>query len=313
MRLPVRAQALEESPALLEVEPLPERRGFAADRGDDLAPVDNVGRLVSHFAPKGAEHADRGVGPRLEVGRCVEMRRRHRGDAVRLRQEPAARHCVDATTVVEVAERKRDVAHGEAGSEQQHVLASVQLERVPRPRIAGVAKARVHLFAALDPRVGRREVPDREHRLVGVQHPPVRERQLHGRPLLGDRDDLAGDPGQWQRGRTSRLVEPRREVLAVGSARDEGTAGERRVARPDEPEKVVRIVLERAHPARRHVQRVAAGGRRVRDAADLPLDPLDEQHPADGRRRQSEKVDRDRRSAESSPDDRDRALRAHIR
>ena len=176
MRLPVRAQPLEEPAALVDVEPLPERRCIAADRRDDLAPVDGGGCLVSHLAPKSAEHADRGVGPRLEVGGRVEMRRRHRRDAVRLRQEPAARHRVDAATVVEVAEGERDVAHRQPGTEQQHVFPTVQLERVGRPRIAGIAKARGDLVS-LDPWVGRREVADRKHDLVDARHAPVRERQ----------------------------------------------------------------------------------------------------------------------------------------
>ena len=248
-----------------------------------------------------------------EVGRRVEMRRRHRRDAVRLRQEPAARHRVDAAPVVRVAEGEHDVAHRESGAEQEDVLTPVELEGVGRPWVAGVAQTRVELGAVVDRRVGRREVPDRQHHLVRVDRAAVRKPQRDVVRRVGDLDDLAGDPQQRQPGCAARLVEPRREVLAVRPARDEGPTGQRRVARPDEAEEVVGIVLERAHPPRRHVQRVTAGGRRVCDAADLPLDSLDEQDAADGCRRCAQEVDRDGRSAEPRSDDRDRALRAHAR
>ena len=235
------------------------------------------------------------------------MRRRHGGDAVGLRQEPSARHRVDATTVVEVAERERDVAHGQARTEQQHVFPAVQLERVGRPRIAGVPKARVDLVS-LDPRVGRREVADRKHDPVDVQHPPVRERQ----PAAPVASAIATTSPAT---RTSGRSHARR---ASSSRAARYSPYERRGTKepPVSDGSLARTKRRKSSGSSSNALIRPAGTFNVwlpeaveyGDAADLPLDSLDEQDAPDGRRRRAQKVDRDGRPAEPGPDDRDRAF-----
>ena len=215
------------------------------------------------------------------------MRRRHRRDAVGL---PAA--ALGATP--------HRCGHGgrDRGGRARHRTSSAryraaarrpdesQLERVGRPRIAGIAKARVDLVSPLDPRVGRREVADREHDLVDVQHTPVPRASALPRPgasAIATTSPATRTSGRNPHARRASSSRVARYSPYVRRGTKEPPVSDGSLA-PDEAEEVVGIVLERAHPPGRHVQRVAAGGRRVRDAADLPLDALDEQMPADGRR-----------------------------
>ena len=310
MGLPVRPGVAQEPPALLRVEPLPERGRVRTNRRHDLAPVDVLPAALSHLAPQTAEQPDGGCRPCVERRGPIEMRRRLRGEAVRLGQEPATRDRVDAPLLVGVAERKRCVAHRQPGADEKHVVAAVELERVARPRVARVTDAREHRAVA-DRRVGRRVVPDREDDTFGREAPPVRQPEDQVVSGLRDGDHLACDPQQRQRRRAPGVVERLREVLAVLPARNERPAGQRRLAAADEAEEAVGVVLERAHAARGDVERVTRRLRPVRDAADASLDALDEVQAVEPGRGGAQQVDRDHGPAEPRTDDRDRAP-AHV-
>ena len=145
MGLPVRPRVAEEPPALAPRRAVCQSAGVSA-RIDVTTSRQStsVPGALSHLAAQAAEQTDGGRRPRVERRRPIEVRRRLRGEAVGLGQEPATRDRVDPALLVGVAERERDVAHRQARADEKHVLAAVELERVARPWVARVTDAREH-------------------------------------------------------------------------------------------------------------------------------------------------------------------------
>jgi hypothetical protein len=208
---------------------------------------------------------------------------------------------------------ERDVDHGEAGADEQHVAVGrgQLVEPIESARRPGVGDEPVRGSQ----RVGRpgragREDARREHHRVRRQDAAVGEGEVHAAGHRAGVSDpltsvLEGDGA----GPAQRLGQGVLQVAAVVGARDEvGGSGIGVAVRVQPLDEVTGVVRQRAHAAGRDVEEVPEVAGRVRDAATR-LGPRVDQHEvqrAVGLRGAVDQVDRGQRAGRAGADDGDR-------
>ena len=176
--------------------------------------------------------------------------------AMAARQQPPARHRIDAAAMAVVEQRDHAVHHGKPGADQQHGGLRIEIRYgTGIPRIAVVVLRRIL--------VG--EIADREHRTIHfvaparahLDHKPIRLPLDGGRFVRYEMEIAAAS------GLPDLIAQKILDVGAIELTRHEGIDGFRRryrrlavVSLPQPVGEVVGLIDEGAHAAGAHIEQV---------------------------------------------------------